>query len=204
MRWLGFARFSLAGHDRGARVGYRLVLDHPGLVERFASLAVVPTLDAMQAVDFRFASKSYHWFLLSQDADLPETLLAAAPDLMIDRCFATMGAESDAVIEPAARQAYRAAFRNPTVRHAMCEDYRAAMDEDLAADTADRSAGRKLDCPVLILWPCPMAPEGRPSPVEIWQNWAGEVESAVTPGGHLQPEDSPEEVLAALLTFMGR
>ena len=30
MRALGFDRFAVAGHDRGARVGYRLALDHPG------------------------------------------------------------------------------------------------------------------------------------------------------------------------------
>ncbi|PZR89102.1 MAG: alpha/beta hydrolase [Stutzerimonas stutzeri] len=202
MRSLGFARFSLAGHDRGARVGYRLVLDHPGLVARFASLAVVPTLDAMQAVDFRYASKSYHWFLLSQPAPLPETLLAADPDLVIDRCFVTMGAESDMVIEPAVREAYRTAFRDPAVRHAMCEDYRAAIDEDLVADAVDKSTGRKLDCPVLVIWPRPIRPEGRPSPVETWLRWAADVTGAETSGGHLQPEDSPEEVLAALAPFM--
>jgi pimeloyl-ACP methyl ester carboxylesterase len=43
----GHERFALAGHDRGARVGYRLALDHPGVVTRFASPAVVPTLDAI-------------------------------------------------------------------------------------------------------------------------------------------------------------
>src|SRR5689334_4701356 len=29
MRQLGFPRFSVAGHDRGGRVAYRLALDHP-------------------------------------------------------------------------------------------------------------------------------------------------------------------------------
>src|SRR5690242_12049218 len=34
MRQLGFERFALAGHDRGARVAYRLALDHPDAVAR--------------------------------------------------------------------------------------------------------------------------------------------------------------------------
>ncbi|MBR0663060.1 alpha/beta hydrolase [Roseomonas hellenica] len=201
MRALGHQRFALAGHDRGARAGYRLALDHPGVVSRFASLTVVPTLDAMLAVDYRYASKSYHWFLLAQEADLPERLLAAAPDAFIDRAFTGMGAESDEVIEPSAREAYRGAFRNASVRHAICEDYRAALEEDLAQDQADRAAGRKLDCPVLVLWPRAQEVPGRPGPAEIWKGWAEDVTGAVTTGGHLQPEDRPEEVAAALVPF---
>lgn len=204
MRALGHRRFALAGHDRGARAGYRLVFDHPGVVSRFASLTVVPTLDAMLAVDYRYASKSYHWFLLAQAADLPERLLAAAPDAVIDRVFAGMGAESDTVIEPSAREAYRTAFREASVRHAICEDYRAALEEDLAEDQADRAAGRRLDCPVLVLWPRAQEVAGRPSPAAIWQGWAADVTGAVTGGGHLQPEDCPEEVAAALLPFFAR
>src|SRR3954453_13618369 len=34
----GFRRFSIAGHDRGGRVAYRLALDHPDRVERVAVL----------------------------------------------------------------------------------------------------------------------------------------------------------------------
>jgi haloacetate dehalogenase len=201
MRALGHERFAIVGHDRGARSGYRLVLDHPGVVTAFASLTVVPTLDAMEGVDYRFARKNYHWFLLSQPDNLPETLLAAAPDAVIDWEFDVMRASDDAVIEPAARSAYRAAFRNPAVRHAMCEDYRAALDEDLAFDRADRSAGRKLDCPVLALWPEVQA-TGPPLPVDAWKQWADHVVGATTTGDHLQAEDRPAEVLAALMPFL--
>lgn len=201
MQALGHERFALAGHDRGARAGYRLALDHAGTVTRFASLAVIPTLDAMSAVDHGFAQKNYHWFLLGQDADLPERLLAAAPDDFIDRAFKVMNAESDSVIEDAARETYRAAFRDPAVRHAICEDYRAALNEDLAHDQADRSAGRKLDCPVLVLWPQSAETIGRPNRIDNWKDWADDVTGAATTGGHLQPEDRPDEVIATLDAF---
>src|SRR5258705_3270702 len=39
----GFRRFSIAGHDRGGRVAYRLALDHPDRVERVAVLDILPT-----------------------------------------------------------------------------------------------------------------------------------------------------------------
>jgi haloacetate dehalogenase len=198
MRVLGYERFSLAGHDRGARAGYRLVLDHPGVVSRFASLTVVPTLDAIGAVDCNFARKAYHWFLLAQEADLPERLLAAASDAVIDHAFTVMSADSDSVIEASARDAYRLAFRDPAVQHAICEDYRAALDEDLAYDRADRATGRKLDCPVLVLCSSSQDVLDR---IAIWKLWADDVTDAVTTGDHLQPEDRPDEVIAALTSF---
>jgi haloacetate dehalogenase len=196
---LGHQRFALAGHDRGARAGYRLVLDNPGVVSRFASLTVVPTLDAMEAIDHNVAHKAYHWFLLAQEADLPERLLAATPDAIIDHAFKLMNGDSDGVIETAAGNAYRAAFRDPAVQHAICEDYRAAMDEDLSHDQADRTAGRKLDCPVLVLCSSGQDVAER---IAIWKTWADDVRGVATTGDHLQPEDRPDEVIAALGPFL--
>lgn len=203
MRALGFRRFALAGHDRGARAGYRLVLDHPGVVTRFASLTVVPTLDAMQAVDYRYAQKNYHWFLLGQESELPERMLAAAPEEFIDRVFVAMSADTERVIEAAARDVYRGAFRDPAVRYAVCEDYRAALAEDLSLDAEDRAAGRKLDCPVLVLWTRAQEKPGRPTAAEVWKLWADDVTGIATDGGHLQPEDCPEDVADAFLRYFG-
>lgn len=201
VRSLGHYRFAVVGHDRGARVGYRLALDHPDLVAAFSSLAVVPTLDAMSAVDHRFATKNFHWFLFAQDVDLPERLLATAPDVFIDRALATMAGGLEKV-DSAALEAYRLAFRDPAVRHAICEDYRSAMNEDLELDTADRTQGRKLACPVQVLWPAAETSRGAPDPIAIWSRWADDVIGATTSGGHLQPEDAPDEVLVSLRCFL--
>src|SRR2546429_8225305 len=43
MKHFGFHRFGLIGHDRGARVGYRLGLDHPDTGPAFVALAVIPS-----------------------------------------------------------------------------------------------------------------------------------------------------------------
>jgi hypothetical protein len=155
----------------------------------------------MTAVDYRAAAQVFHWFLFAQEADLPERLLAADPDAFIDRALAKMTGGRD-VIEPAALNAYRVAFRDPTVRHAICEEYRAAMNEDLALDAADRAAGRRISCPVLVLWPRETAIPSRPTPIETWRSWADDVTGTATGGGHLQPEDAPDEVLASLPTFV--
>ena len=197
----GHDHFAVVGHDRGARVGYRLALDHPDRVRAYASLAVVPIHDVVPGVDLGFAMKNFHWFFLAQDGDLPERLLAADPDAFIDRALHGMTGGRD-VIGTAALDAYRTAFRDPAVRHAICEDYRAAMAEDLAYDHADREAGRKLSCPVMVLWPGADWTSDGPTPVDIWRRWADDVDGRSTAGGHLQAEDATDEVLVALGPFL--
>jgi len=84
----------------------------------------------------------------------------------------------------------------------MCEDYRAALDEDFNLDEADRTAGHKLRCPVQVLWPTIEQRPGAPSPIEVWSRWADKVVGTPTSGGHLQPEEAADEVLDALLPFL--
>src|SRR5580700_5001539 len=43
MRALQFDKFKVAGHDRGARVIARMIMDHPEQVERAAVLDIAPT-----------------------------------------------------------------------------------------------------------------------------------------------------------------
>ncbi|MDN3718338.1 alpha/beta hydrolase [Roseibium salinum] len=72
MQVLGHRRFSLAGHDRGGRVAYRLAMDHPEVVERLAILDILPTSDYWDRMDRTFALKIYHWMFLAQPAPFPE------------------------------------------------------------------------------------------------------------------------------------
>ena len=68
----GFEHFALAGHDRGGRVAYRLVLDHPGRVSRFCAIDIVPTLDVWEEMDTASSVSAFHWSLLAASAPLPE------------------------------------------------------------------------------------------------------------------------------------
>ncbi|AJX35682.1 alpha/beta hydrolase [Burkholderia oklahomensis] len=198
---LGHERFAVIGHDRGARAGYRLALDHPQRVAAYVSLTVVPTLDTFAGVDMTFALDAWHWFFLAQPADLPERMLAADPDAYIDAALAKMAGGLER-IDPLALDAYRTAFRNPDVRHAMCEDYRAAASEDLEHDASDFAAGRKLACPTLVLWSEREQKARNTSPIDTWSGWAANATGGGLPGGHLLPEDAPNEVLSALGRFL--
>jgi haloacetate dehalogenase len=141
----------MVGHDRGARVGYRLALDHASHVISFCPMAVVPILDVWPAVDREFAKRAFHWFFFLQPGDLMEKLLAADPDAFLDATLTHMAGSLDK-LHPAALADYRAAFRRPSVRAAMIKDYQAADEADAAYDAADRAAGWTLSCPVLVFW----------------------------------------------------
>ena len=78
MAELGHHQFSVAGHDRGGRVAHRLCRDWPQVVTAAAVLDIVPTAYLFGRTDQAFASAYYHWFFLSQPADLPERLIGAA------------------------------------------------------------------------------------------------------------------------------
>jgi haloacetate dehalogenase len=200
MRRLGFARFGLIGHDRGARVAYRLALDHPEAVAAFVSLTVVPSIELWERVDRTFALGAYHWFLFAQPYDLPERLLAGDPDFFLDWALRKMTRFRDR-LSPQAVAAYTAAFRRPQVRHAMMEDYRAGAGIDLDHDRADRLAGRKLQCPVQVLWDDSRTVFGE-TPIDVWRRWADAVEGAPVAAGHMLAEEAPDEVLAHVLPFL--
>jgi haloacetate dehalogenase len=204
MAALGFNCFALAGHDRGGRVAYRLALDHPDCVSRLAVLDVVPTKAAWDRADARFALAFWPWCLLAQPGPLPERLLAAAPDAVIDNALDSWGSDAR-LFPPEVRAAYVDALRDAGHVHAICEEYRAAATLDRAHDAADLAAGRRIRCPVLALWSDDgglsrwYADEG--GPLALWRAWADEPEGRAIRGGHFFPEEAPEETAAALRRF---
>lgn len=204
MERLGFARFNVAGHDRGGRVAYRLALDHPERVDKLAVLDIVPTADAWQRADDRLALGYWPWSLLAQPEPLPEKIMATAAEAIVDNALSGWGSSPEAFPKEV-RQAYVEALRDPAHVHAICEEYRAAAGLDRAHDHADREAGRRIACPLLALWSRHGAlaewygQEG--GPLGLWRNWADTVSGKATPGGHFFPEELPGETAAALDDF---
>ena len=205
MRHLGHERFHVVGHDRGARVGYRLALDHASRVSSFCPMAVVPILDVWPAVDREFAKWAFHWFFFLQPSGLVATLLAADPDAFLDATLTHMAGSLDK-LHPVALADYRTAFRRPSVRAAIIKDYQAADGPDVAHDAADRAAGRTLSCPVLVFWPeerlvAEGVGGGAITAVDVWRRWAADVSGARVSCGHLIPEHAASEVVQAILPF---
>ncbi len=197
MSALGFQQFNIAGHDRGARVTYRLALDHPQRVRRAAVLDIIPTLEQFERMDRVSARAAYHWFFLAQPAPFPETLIGRDPDYFLDHSLGSWRGRADA-FTPEALAAYRQAFRNPEMIHATCEDYRAGITCDCAHDATDREARRKIRCPLLVLWG---ARRSRARLDEIWKLWAEDVRGEPIECGHFIPEEAPEATLHHLIPF---
>jgi haloacetate dehalogenase len=204
MERLGFPRFSVAGHDRGGRVAYRMALDHPARVDRLAVLDVVPTETVWVRADARFALAFWPWSLLAQPEPLPERMLAAAPDAVVDDALDGWGSPSTA-FPPAVRSAYVEALRDEAHAHAICEEYRAAATIDREHDRADREGGRRIVCPLLVLWSAHGALDtwyvDESGPIGLWKAWSDHVQGRALDAGHFFPEETPEETADALSRF---
>jgi len=204
MAQLGFPRFSMAGHDRGGRVAYRLALDHPQHVERLAVLDIVPTADTWERADKTLATAFWPWSLLAQPEPLPERLISAAPDAVVDHALGGWGSPANA-FGAEVRAAYIDALRDRARVHAICEEYRAAATLDHEHDLADRRAGRCIACPVLVLW-SGRGPLGTwyaevGGPLALWRAWANDVRGGALDARHFFPEEIPERTADELSGF---
>jgi haloacetate dehalogenase len=189
---------AVVGHDRGARVAYRLALDHPDRVDRLAVLNVVPTLDQFERMAAGPSLGYWTWFLLAQPAPFPERLIAAEREHVLRFVFESW-TEDPAAIDSDAFDAYLGALEEATIA-AMCADFRASFFLDQEHDLADRRAGRKIGCPVLVLTGA--AETQLADAPAVWRGWAADVRAGIVPGGHFNPEEAPQEVAAALKTLL--
>ncbi len=203
MRELGFGTFAVVGHDRGARVAHRLGLDRPDVVSRVALLDIVPTRHVFTHVDRALAQAYYHWFFLSQDPDLPERLIGADPAYYLRRKLAQWsgGAGLDAFASEAVEE-YVRCFSDPEVVRASCEDYRAGATIDLEHDDVEAAAGRRVDCPALVLWGAEGFVGRAYDVLDVWSRYASDVRGHAVACGHFLAEEAPDATLVALREFL--
>jgi haloacetate dehalogenase len=173
-------------------------------VQRLAVLDVLTIADAWEHADKRLAVGYWPWSLLAQDAPLPERLVSAAPDAVVDSALHGWGS-SAAAFSAEVRQAYIDALRDEGHVHAICEEYRAAATLDHAHDIADRAAGRRITAPLLVLWsgqgPLQSWYGGVGGPLALWRNWAHDVSGQAVDGGHFFPEELPQQTTDELGRF---
>jgi haloacetate dehalogenase len=201
MSLLGHERFAVAGHDRGARVAYRMALDHAERVTALAVLDIVPTAEVWALADDRLALGYWHWGFLAQPSPLPERLIAGDPDAYFDHHLLMIGLGTDSASYPAeVMAAYRRQLDDVTAVNAICEDYRAGATIDRQLDEADR--GRQIECPVLCLWGAHGAlPQFYGDVLDVWRPWAARLSGRGVDASHFLVEDRPQEVAAELAAF---
>ncbi|BEI86745.1 hypothetical protein CcaverHIS002_0700910 [Cutaneotrichosporon cavernicola] len=200
MLHLGFNRFSILAHDRGARVAHRLAMDHPSVLDRLVVLDIAPTLAMYEGTTELFARKYWHWFFLIQPSPMPETFITSNPETFLRACmvkFAGTNPFDDAAFEEYLRCAKLEGWAT-----GVCEDYRAAASIDLDHDRVDRNAGKKVQAPLLVLWGAAGIVEMCFDPLAEWRRVAADVSGGTLACGHYIPEEAPDALIKKALPFL--
>jgi haloacetate dehalogenase len=202
MAALGFARFAVAGHDRGGRVAYRLALDAPERVTRLAVLEIAPTATMWAAFGAGLALRAYHWAFLAQPAPLPERLIGADPRFHLEHTLRSWTlSKTLAPFSDGALEAYAAAHSEPARIAAFCADYRAGATRDREADEVDLAAGRRIAAPTLFVGGRSGFPAAAGDPAALWRVFAPDVRAVEVACGHFPAEEAPAETAEALAAF---
>lgn len=203
MKQLGFDRFDILAHDRGARVAHRLAMDHADSVSRLIMLDIAPTLAMYEKANNVFARAYWHWFFLIQPSPMPERLIEADPAAYIRDL---MGRRSAGLtpFDPLALAEYMRCIALPGAAHGMCEDYRAAAGIDLIHDREDIAAGKKLVMPTMVLWGKEGVIHQCFKPLQEWQAIAKDVVGEPVPCGHYISEEAPEILLQKIIPFLSQ
>ncbi|MCJ1452594.1 hypothetical protein MMC28_002937 [Mycoblastus sanguinarius] len=201
MTHLGFEKFYVCGHDRGGRVAHKLCVNYPERVLKAIFLDICPTLAMYEKTDFNFAKAYWHWFFLIQQAPLPESLILGNPrgyiENVMNRGYGALG-----IFDPQCLESYIEDSSDKDTVHGMCEDYRAAAGIDLEEQRSDIKEGRKIVCPLRVLWGKYGVVEAQFDALNEWKKVSeGEVDGEVVDSGHFIPEAVPDVLLKHINEF---
>ena len=200
MNHLGFTKFHVIGHDRGARTAHRMALDHPDAVLTLTVMDIVPTYAMLHESDYLVAKAYWHWYFLQQPAPFPERLIGKDPDYFYENCLLGWGSTSLADFDPVMLAAYRHAWHDPEMIHGSCSDYRAAASIDLEHDHADLH--KKVKCETLVLYGREGVMARHYNIPAQWEKRCERVQGREMQGGHFFVDQYPDETAQSLLQFL--
>ena len=202
MRELGFGRFQLVGHDRGARVSHRLTLDHPGAVTRLAVLDIVPTRHVLGHVTREMATAYYHWFFLPLRARHPRAHDRRGPGLL-DQLHRRPAPREGREHRPGRARGLHPLLQRPGHDRGLVRRLPLGRERlDLVHDEETFASGQRIECPVLVLWGTQGFVGRGYEPLSVWREYATDVRGEALPTGHFIPEEAPDLVIAALREFL--
>lgn len=202
MTTLGYLRFHVAAHDRGARVLHRLCLDHAERIQTACIMDIAPTATTFALTNQALATSYFHWFFLIQAAPFPERMIAADPASWLKGCLSRWSMGNEEAFDPAVVSEYVRCFSNPEAIRCSCDDYRAAAGIDLQHDADD--VERRIRCPLLVLWGNKGFVGRNYDVFALWREKALDVSGKGLPCGHFLPEELPDDVARELVEFIDR
>tara|TARA_Y100000588_G_scaffold285079_1_gene302751 strand:- start:481 stop:915 length:435 start_codon:yes stop_codon:yes gene_type:complete len=141
---------------------------------------------------------------MRQPKPFPETLIGADPQFYLDFLLDSWTSIEGAITDEAYAE-YLRCFSNPDAIRATCADYR-SVTLDLEHDEIDR--GRKLVCPVLVLWGgvMPKRPGWQTGDkldmMTVWTQRADNIHGKGLDCGHFIPEERPDALVSELISFL--
>jgi pimeloyl-ACP methyl ester carboxylesterase len=194
---LGHQRFAVVGHDTGMWIGYGLAADYP---DRVARLAVAETpLPGVSPSPPLFANAHLNnalWhFAFNRLAEVNDQLVIGREEVYFGWQFATKAARP---LPGYAIQHYVGTLAaSPGALHASFAIYR-ALDATIAQNQQRKN--QRLKVPVLGIGG---EKSLRDQVADTMKLAADDVQTLVIPGcGHHPPEETPDEMLAALTAFL--
>lgn len=204
---LGFARFTLVGHDWGGAVAWLAALRHP---DRIARLAIVnaphPYVFQKSLIEDPAQREASQYIRAFRTPLVEAGIEAMGLETFFDKTF---GVHADlAKIGEAERQAYLDEWSQPGALTAMLNWYRAS---DIVVPAPGEQAGKpawlhlpfpRIAMPTLVIWGMkdkallPVQLEGLDSLVDDLRI------VPVSEAGHFVPWEHPAPVLAALRSFI--
>ncbi|MDX2970894.1 alpha/beta fold hydrolase [Kribbella solani] len=200
VRGLGYERFALVGHDRGALVAFRAGMDHPDVVAHLMCLDVLPTLDMWEVMHGAGAAVGFHLYLMAQPPGLAERMIAASSNEFFGY-FLDLWTKDPAAIPADVRAHYLESCRAAVP--SIVADYRASATVDVADDEVDLAQGNKLRMPVTVIqqdWGAALGFDA----AARWKAWATDLHHQTTTAGHFMAEEAPAEITTAIRALLAR
>ena len=194
---LGHRRFAMVGHDVGMVTAYAVAADHPDRLDRLAvAEAILFGVTPSPPLIGGTAANNRLWHIaFNRLADVNEQLVRGREDIYFGWQFATKAVRP--LPDYAVRYYIRTLACVPGALRGSFGFYR-ALDTTIAQN--QQRQARRLTLPVLAIGGANSGGEGVADSMRLA---ADDVRSVVIPGcGHWVPEEAPEEMLAALMTFL--
>ena len=205
----------LGGHDRGARICHRLVVqraDFPNLdIIATILMDIVPTKAQWEAFANPQAAVAYfHWPFLANAAVSAQMIQAFGGDKWCQGALQRIQGKNEAgqksFAADGAHDVYSELFAKKETIEGSCADYADESMPEVSRQTDDLKNGRKVDVPLLVLYS--KAKLGAMHDVEgVWQKWIAEGVRYRAIGigpdiGHYLPEEAPKDVGSAVLEWI--
>jgi len=196
-RQLGFDRFLVVGHDRGAPVARRLAADHADSVVGAVIMDSIPQGAAYEAPRDRSGRSWYLDFF--RQRGVAEPIIGQNP-----RLFFSLFISRHQHLTPEEHEFYAEAFSRPGSTEAVLADYRAGFEMDGPYWDEAAKAGRKIAVPIYLIWAA-AGPVGNAPVLDLWRQVAIDVDGAgIANTAHYIPEEQPEQAAGHIAGFARR